>query len=435
MINIFSPENIKKIYFYLNTLQFSKKIVISVLVGLTITSNLYPNHLEVGNGKQFSTIQNAIDNAGIGDTIFVFPGVYKENNIKIETPLSLIGIEKPIIDGEEKGYIFDVSDIDSFSISGFEINNVGKSFTHDYSALHLYKVRKFNIVNNIFNNPFFALHVEKSKNGLISGNVINGNAVEEISSGNGIHLWHSSKVEVINNQVYKMRDGIYFEFVKHSIVRDNVSKFNLRYGLHFMFSNDDKYENNLFEQNGAGVAVMFSKNIYMRDNTFRLNWGTASYGLLLKEIYDADIINNVFEQNTIAVNAEGSNRVNYEKNSFNNNGWAIRFLGACYGNKLLYNNFMHNAFDISYNGRINGNLFDKNYWSEYTGYDLNKDGLGDVPYRPVKLFSYIVNRTPETIVLLRSLFVDIINFSEKVSPIFTPDNLKDFNPLMKPNYD
>ena len=96
---------------------------------------------------------------------------------------------------------------------------------------------------------------------------------------------------------------------------------------------------------------------------------------------------------------------------------------------------MHNAFDISYSGRINGNIFDRNYWSEYTGYDLDKNGMGDIPYRPVKLFSYIVNRTPETIVLLRSLFVDIINFSEKVSPIFTPDNLKDFNPLMKPSYD
>ena len=172
--------------------------------------------------------------------------------------------------------------------------------------------------------------------------------------------------------------------------------------------------------------------LYLHNNIFKLNWGTASYGLLLKEIYDANIYDNIFEQNTIAVNAEGSNRVTYERNNFVNNGWAIRFLGACYGNKLHQNNFLNNAFDISYNGRINGNLFDKNYWSEYTGYDLNNDGLGDIPYRPIKLFSYVVNRTPESIILLRSLFIDIINFSEKVSPVFTPDNLKDFNPLMKP---
>ncbi len=177
---------------------------------------------------------------------------------------------------------------------------------------------------------------------------------------------------------------------------------------------------------------MFSKRIFMRNNIFKLNWGTASYGLLLKEIYDADIFNNQFIQNTIGVNAEGSNRINFENNNFINNGWAIKFMGACYGSRLVRNNFMNNAFDIAYTGNINGNIFDKNYWSEYSGYDLDKDNIGDVPFRPVKLFSYIVNQTPETIVLLRSLFVDIINFSEKVSPVFTPDNLKDNNPLMTP---
>ena len=59
---------------------------------------------------------------------------------------------------------------------------------------------------------------------------------------------------------------------------------------------------------------------------------------------------------------------------------------------------------------MNDNKFDGNYWSSYSGYDLDKDQIGDVPYRPVKLFSYVVNRTPETIILLRSLFVDLINF-------------------------
>jgi len=385
----------------------------------------------VKNSGKNTSIQDAINSATSGDTILVEEGVYNEFDISINKPLTLIGLNYPVIDAEEKGYILSITS-DSVTISGLKLINVGKSYTKDYSAIHTYRINDFVIENNIFENPFFAIHVEKSKNGVIRNNIIHGVAKEEHNSGNGIHLWHSSRVEVIDNKIEKMRDGIYFEFVKHSHVSGNESRNNIRYGLHFMFSNDDTYENNLFEKNGAGVAVMFSKNITMRNNIFKLNWGTASYGLLLKEIYDANIYDNIFEQNTIGVNAEGSNRVTYERNNFVNNGWAIRFLGACYGNKLHQNNFLNNAFDISYSGRINGNLFDKNYWSEYTGYDLNHDGIGDIPYRPIKLFSYVVNRTPESIILLRSLFIDIINFSEKVSPVFTPDNLKDFHPLMKP---
>ena len=96
---------------------------------------------------------------------------------------------------------------------------------------------------------------------------------------------------------------------------------------------------------------------------------------------------------------------------------------------------MNNALDLSYNSKINSNSFENNYWSEYAGYDLDRNGVGDIPYRPVKLFSYIAHNTPETIILLRSMFVDIINFSEKVSPVFTPDNLVDSNPLMHRIYD
>ena len=168
----------------------------------------------------------------------------------------------------------------------------------------------------------------------------------------------------------------------------------------------------------------------MYQNKFIHNWGSASYGLLLKEIYDAEIEDNLFEQNTIGISVDGSTRINYRRNDFVRNGWAVKIIGACYDNIFSVNNFLNNALDLSYNSKINSNRFDGNYWSDYSGYDLDRNGIGDVPYRPVKLFSYIVHNTPETIILLRSLFVDIINFSEKVSPVFTPDNLLDNNPLM-----
>src|SRR5690606_30907151 len=128
---------------------------------------------------------------------------------------------------------------------------------------------------------------------------------------------------------------------------------------------------------------------------------------------------------------DGTNRIDYIENTFENNGYAINIKGACYRNIFLRNNFMYNAFDVAYSGQINENEFTNNYWSGYSGYDLNKDGIGDVPHRPVKLFSFLVNQSPEAIVLLRSMFIDIIDFSEKVSPIFTPAQLIDAKPQMR----
>jgi nitrous oxidase accessory protein len=368
--------------------------------------------------------------AQAGDTILVKKGTYKEYNIVVDKPLIIKGENYPVIDGEDQGEIIRIVS-DNVTIDGLFIINVGTSYTSDHAAIRVVRSENFLIQNVVLEKLFFGIYIEKSNNGKIYHNKVIGDAQDEYNSGNGIQLWYSKNVVVERNIIQKVRDGIYLEFSDNITINENTSINNLRYGLHFMFSNDDLYTNNIFENNGAGVAVMFSKRIKMVNNTFRKNWGTAAFGLLLKEINDAEIRGNVFEENTVAIKVEGSNRIVYSNNNFIRNGYAIKVLGACYANTFEKNNFLYNSFDISYNSKINDNVFQHNYWSSYTGYDLDKDGLGDVPYRPVKLFSYIVNRTPETIILMRSLFIDIIDFSEKVSPVFTPDNLQDMTPKMK----
>jgi len=404
------------------------------LVFLTCLFTVYGKQIEVCSSCEVKSIKQAISISEDGDEIIVNSGVYKEHDILIDKSIHIRGINWPVIDGENKETIFTVK-ADDFSISGLEIINVGQSYTKDFAAILVAGSNGFVIENNIFKKVFFGILIEKSKNGTISHNKVSSESESQANSGNGIHLWHCSNMTVCNNELTGLRDGIYFEFVKKSEVYNNISFENLRYGLHFMFSNENSYYNNIFKKNGAGVAIMFSKYVKMHNNRFEHNWGSASYGLLLKEIYDAEIENNVFEQNTIGISVDGSTRINYKENTFLRNGWALKIIGACYENVFTKNNFLSNALDLSYNSKINSNLFEGNYWSEYAGYDLDRDGIGDIPYRPVKLFSYIVHNTPETIVLLRSMFVDIINFSEKVSPVFTPDDLIDSNPLMKRIYD
>ncbi|MCB9263326.1 MAG: nitrous oxide reductase family maturation protein NosD [Flavobacteriales bacterium] len=395
---------------------------------------IYAATTKVCSTCNVKNIGKAIELAAPGDTIQIEKGIYKEWDIKLDKPLTIIGKNNPVIDVNNKGYGL-IFGADSITVIGLTIRNIGQSYTKDYAAIHLHKNKNFIISNCVLENVFFGILCEKSNNGLIEKNTVSSNAVREASSGNGVHLWHSNNVTIRNNELHHLRDGIYFEFATDCSIENNYSHNNLRYGLHFMFSHGNLYKENVFTQNGAGVAVMFSKEITMLNNKFLDNMGAASYGLLLKEINDSKIEANLFNKNTIGIFIEGSNRVEYRKNIFSENGWAIKVAGACYSNSFLNNDFLNNSFDVSYNSQVNDNRFNHNYWSEYSGYDLNNDGLGDVAYRPVKLFSYVVNNTPETIILLRSLFVMILNFSEKITPIFTPDNLVDEHPQMIKNCD
>jgi nitrous oxidase accessory protein len=198
-----------------------------------------------------------------------------------------------------------------------------------------------------------------------------------------------------------------------------------------MFSNDDAYISNIFENNGAGVAVMFSKGVKMFNNYFKENWGDAAYGLLLKEINDSYIENNRFIKNTMAIYAEGANRIHMQKNVFKSNGWALKIQASCTDITLEQNNFIGNTFDVGTNGSLVLNRFNNNYWDKYEGYDLNRDNIGDVPYRPVSMYSMIVEQNPPAMILFHSFIVSLMDKSEKVIPSLTPENLKDEHPLMK----
>ena len=199
-----------------------------------------------------------------------------------------------------------------------------------------------------------------------------------------------------------------------------------------MFSNSDAYISNIFKNNGAGVAVMFSNHVKMIHNYFEENWGDGAYGLLLKEISDSYIENNRFEKNTMGIFMEGASRIQLEKNVFEYNGWAMKIQASCMDVTVVKNNFKANTFDVGTNGSLVLNTFYNNYWDKYEGYDLNRDKLGDIPYRPVSLYAMIVEKNPPAMILFRSLMTSLLDKTEKILPSLTPENLKDDHPLMKP---
>lgn len=407
------------------------KVFLIILISINIANSAEAKVFTVGLNREYTTIKSALEKATNYDTILIIKGIYKEGNLIIDKPLNIIGQELPILDGELNCEIISVKS-DNVFIKGLQLQNSGRMVMSDPGAIKIYDAENIHIEGNTLIDNYFGIYLQYSKNCVIKNNYIKASQLAENQSGNGIHCWKCDSLQIIGNQIYGHRDGIYFEFVKHSIIWRNYAHNNLRYGLHFMFSDGDAYITNYFKNNGAGVAVMFTKNVTMINNTFEENWGDAAYGILFKEISDCYMSGNKIIHNTTGIFFDGTNRIFAENNIFKSNGWAMRMQANCMDNKIEKNNFIGNIFDVTTNGTVTLNHFSKNYWDKYEGYDLNKDKIGDVSFHPLSLYSVIIEKNPPAMLLYRSFMITLLDKSEKILPSLTPENFVDKTPSMVP---
>jgi nitrous oxidase accessory protein len=391
----------------------------------------YARTWHVGINHPHTSIRQAIAKAQDGDTVLIEAGTYREGNLVIEKAIHLIGQGPAILDGERQYEILTIH-ASGGSVQKLRFQNTGIASIHDLAAIKLLDSSDIKITDNTFENCFFGIYLSNSAHMWIERNTLTADAKAEHQIGNGIHLWKCDHITIRHNRIEGHRDGIYFEFVTHSLISHNHSEGNMRYGLHFMFSNNDEYRHNVFVNNGAGVAVMYTKGVKMYHNRFDRNWGSSAYGLLLKDIRDSDIVANRFERNSVGIFMEGSSRNRFEENQFSENGYAIRLLASCDDNSFTRNNFRQNTFDMVTNGSLVLNAIHGNYWDRYEGFDLNGDRVGDVPYRPVSLFGTLVERIPAAVLLWRSFLVLLLDRAERAIPALTPESLKDDQPAMKP---
>ena len=386
--------------------------------------------LEVSPNGPIASITDAVRRAAPGAVITVRAGVYREPTIIIDRRVSLIGDSGSVIDGAGGKTIMSVT-ADSVTIRGLTFRRVTASNVDDRAAIKVSGAHGCTIEGNRIDDGFFGIYLAEVEGCRIADNVLRASGKTEASSGNGIHLWSSRHVVIEDNDVRGYRDGIYFEFVHDTEVRHNVSTANLRYGLHFMYSDDCVYTENTFKRNGSGVAVMYTKRVTMTGNRFEGNEGAAAYGLLLKEISDPHLEGNAFVGNTTALVADGANRIIARGNLFLDNGWALQLDGSTVDGQFIANNFVGNTFDVATNSRTPSSTFAGNYWDAYRGYDLDRDGVGDVPHHPVRLFSMIVQRHGPALILLRSAFVQLLDASERALPSLTPETLVDATPAVR----
>jgi nitrous oxidase accessory protein len=282
----------------------------------------------------------------------------------------------------------------------------------------------------------FGVYFFQAGGNIVTGNVLRGRAwMESGERGSGIHIWNSSGNTIVRNVITEMRDGMYLQNANQSFISGNRVH-DLRYGLHYMFSDDNRFEDNDFYDNVAGAAIMYSSHIEFRRNSFVRNRGFSSFGILFQDSHDC-----VAEDNTISDNATGifmetlSGSV-FRRNVIAGNDIAVQAFSSAERDTFTRNNFIDNLSPFQLIGKVTDIRWSDagagNYWSEYDGYDLNGDGIGDVPFKIQNLFERLEANYPRLRVYLFSPASQALAASERSFPVLEGPRTFDPAPLMRP---
>jgi nitrous oxidase accessory protein len=365
--------------------------------------------------------------AKAGDTIEVGAGVYREHII-IDKPIRLIGVGRPTIDGGGTGDIVQITAPD-VTIRGFNIVNTGIDLDAENAAIHVVAPRA-TIEDNRLDSILFGIDLRESSDSVLRNNRVGGKDLDIARRGDGIRLWRSDRALVEGNVVHDGRDAVLW-YSTGIVARNNVVE-RSRYGLHLMYSDGVVIENNTLRENSVGVYVMYSKDVEIRGNRLMKNRGPSGYGIGLKETDRFTVSGNLITSNRVGVYLDGSpfgtsKPGEFVRNTLAYNDIAMTFLPAVRGNEIVGNNFIDNVEQISVGGRgqLDGNAFWKgeegNYWSDYVGYDLNGDGVGDFVHESETLFENLMDQEPKLRLLLYSPTQQAIEFVGKAIPATRPE--------------
>lgn len=382
-----------------------------------------------------SDLQAMIDAAEPGATINVPSGVY--GPIRTDKPVKLIGQNWPVIDG---GGLSDCVVLvgGASEIRGFVIRNSGEDLDKESTGLRVMG-RGAIIENNRFENVLFGVDLKAAPDCIVRGNTIGSKPLDVARRGDALRLFRSNNCLIENNTIENGRDALLW-YSNKVVVRGNVSR-NNRYGFHMMFANDVTLENNDISNNSVGIYVMYGRNFTIRNNRLHKNRGPSGYALGLKEIEAYHIDSNVMTGNRVAIYVDGSpftrkpGKAFIENNTIACNDAGFALLPSVKGNQIRSNTMSDNIEQVAILGRggVEGNDFSGNYWSDYTGYDANHDGVGDQPYAARKLFESLIDNEPKLRLLIYSPAHNAIEFIGRAIPAIQPESkFSDPTPLMNP---
>ena len=384
-------------------------------------------------------LQSAVHNAEPGSTVRVPAGTYP-GPLVIDRTLTLIAAPGTTIEGNDRGDVVVVRAPD-VTLRGFTIHGTGKSLDRENAGVTVLAPRAI-IEDNILKDVLFGIYLKKAPDSVIRGNRIGGKDLPVPRRGDGIRLWYSPNSTVEKNTVRNSRDVVIW-FSNNTMIRDNTITHG-RYGLHFMYCDDTALIGNHLEDNSVGAFLMYSRRLVIRGNRFIRNHGPSGYGVGLKEVDGVEAENNLFAGNRVGVYFDNSPASidmfqHFTGNVVAYNDIGLAFMPSIERNVFTDNNLIENVEQVAVlgSGEFKNNRFvvdgRGNYWSDYTGYDLDGDGIGDINYKAQSLFENLMDREPKLRLFLFSPVQQAVELAAKAVPTFRPPvKVTDAAPLMQP---
>jgi len=387
---------------------------------------------------EISSLAEAIASAPAGARVEVHGGVYP-GGLVIEKPVTLVGIDGPVIDGGGSGTLLQVRGAE-VAIEGFTFRATGSNHDREDAAI-VFDGGRAVITGNRIEDALFGIYLKQAHGSIVRDNVILAKQVDVAMRGDGIKVWYSNDTLIENNVAQDGRDVILW-YANGGTVRGNDFDRN-RYGLHLMFSNGIRIEGNSLDENSIGLYVMYGRDITIVGNSLSNNHGPSGGGLGFKDVDNAVVEGNRFVANQIGAQVDTSPVQPGVENLWRGNVFAFNDIGIGLTPSVRHNIFTENSFidnteHVSVLGR--GQLRDLtwavdgrgNYWSDYAGYDADGDGVGDRPYRSQRLFESLMDERPVLRLFQFSPAALALDFAAKAFPEVRPETkFEDPAPLMQ----
>lgn len=411
--------------------------LIASVAGLFLLATV-PGHaaeLVVGPGMGYESIEEALAAAVDGSVIRINGGTHTVNLV-IDKSVTIEGHDTPVVDGGGQGTVIKITAPD-VQIRGLTIRNSGSALNDENSGISIEAPGAL-IEDCLLEEMLFGIYLKKAAGSIIRNNRIFSMDLPPSRRGDPIRVWYSDSVQIRGNTVEKGRDVVLW-YSSDLVVADNSIQ-NSRYGLHFMYCDRAEITGNIMSNNSVGAFLMYSRKLRLTDNVIIHNRGATGFGIGLKDMDDPYLAGNIIADNQIGIYVDNSPReidssLEVEENLIAFNDIGVQLKPSVRRNVYLRNDFVENTEQvrITKGAPAEANRWEKNYWSDYRGFDLDGDGYGDQAHEPKRLFEKLLSEHSLTQLYKHSPTASALDWAARTMPILEPEpKLVDKQPRIEP---